>query len=202
MGMISKSKDAIYYLLGHVRKILTFIGLYFVKPSYGSKVFCVGYNKTGTTSIGKSLEMLGYRHSSFNKKVWRNYYANNRIEKILKYTAKFDSFDDLPWLKEDMIPILDEAFPESKFIYLTREEESWKKSLSNWRQKRFGDSPDLDEAWNAYKRHEKFVIDYFHSRPSDEFMILNIKDEQGFKKLADFLGKTTSTKRFPVFNKG
>ncbi len=96
------------------------------KPQYTSKVFCIGYNKTGTTTLGQALDMLGYRNSSFNKKVWRKYYRNNEIVKILKYTAKFDSADDLPWLKEDMIPILDRVFPNSKFIYLTRDEEQGK----------------------------------------------------------------------------
>lgn len=92
------------------------ISIAFRKPKYNSKVFCIGYNKTGTITVGKSLEMLGYRNTSFNQKVWRKYYKNNQIDKVLKYTAKFDSADDLPWLKEDMIPVLDRVFPNSQFI--------------------------------------------------------------------------------------
>ena len=34
--------------------------LTFVKPNYNGKIFCIGFNKTGTTSLGKSLELLGY----------------------------------------------------------------------------------------------------------------------------------------------
>ena len=173
----------------------------FHKKSYSGKVFCIGYNKTGTTTLGKSFEMLGYRNSSFNKKVWRQFYANKEFNKILEYTSKFDSFDDLPWLKEDMIPILDKTFPKSKFIYLTREEESWKKSFYNWRYKVMGKYPDADKAWIAYKKHEKFVYEYFKDRPSSDFIVLDVRDEKGFKKLADFLGKKTNIEKFPHFNK-
>jgi len=175
--------------------------LVFRKPSYTSKVFCIGYNKTGTTSLGKSLGLLGFRNSSFNERVWRKYYKNNEIAKILKYTAKFDSLDDLPWLKEDMIPILDRTFPKSKFIYLTRDEESWKKSMYNWRQKTFGEYPDLVKSLEEYRNHGVFVLDYFKNRPKEDFIILDIKDKNGFKKLAEFLGKETNINGFPHFNK-
>lgn len=36
-----------------------------------AKIFVVGYNKTGTTAVGKALKNLGFRHSSFNEFVWR-----------------------------------------------------------------------------------------------------------------------------------
>jgi hypothetical protein len=171
------------------------------KGSYGSKVFCIGYNKTGTTSLGKSFELLGYRNSSFNKKVWRTYYANQEIDKILKYASKFDSFDDLPWLKEDLIPILDKAFSNSKFVYLTRDEESWKNSFKKWSFKVFGTTPDPEKAWEGYKNHERFVNEYFKDRSSEDFLVLNIEDDKGFKKLSEFLGKETDRESFPHFNK-
>ena len=173
----------------------------FRKANYTSKIFCIGFNKTGTSSLGKSLQMLGYRHSTFNKKVWRKYYKNNEIVKILKYTAKFDSVDDLPWLKEDMIPILDRVFPNSKFIYLTRDEESWQKSIYNWTYKIKGEYPNLEQKLVQFKKHREFVSNYFRNRSKEQFLILDITDKEGFKKLADFLGEKTSRKEFPHLNK-
>lgn len=186
-----------YIFLRNVYRMCKF---YLIPPNYGGKVFCIGYIKTGTTSIGKSLEMLGYRNCTFNDKVW-NYYTNNEIEKVIKYAAKFDSFDDLPWLKEDMIPILDKTFPNSKFIYLQRDETSWKASLYNWKHKMYGEYPDVDKGWSNYKAHEKFVLEYFQDRPSSEFIILDVRDEKGFRKLSEFLGKPIKTDRFPHYNK-
>ena len=34
------------------------------RSDFGPKVFVIGYNKTGTTSVGIALKMLGYDHSS------------------------------------------------------------------------------------------------------------------------------------------
>lgn len=175
--------------------------LNFIKPSYGAKVFCIGYNKTGTTSLGKALGLLGYRHTGFKKKVWREYYRNNETKKLLNYMAKFDSADDLPWLKEDIIPILDQTFPGSKFIYLTRDENSWKKSFYNWHYRKTSEYPDVEEKWKEYKAHEVFVINYFKNRPND-ILVLEIKDGHGFLKLANFLGKKPIQNHFPHFNKG
>lgn len=188
----------LYILLKHRLQLMNLV---FKKPNYNSKVFCIGYNKTGTTSLGRSLEMLGYKNSSYNRIVWRKYYKNREINKILNYTAKFDSVDDLPWLKEDMIPVLDKAFPNSKFIYLSREEESWKKSMYNWRYKTFNEYPDLVKSLEAYRDHKKFVLNYFKDRPQKDFISLNIRDEKGFKKLAKFLGKESQIEKFPHFNK-
>ena len=196
--MISKTY---YFHLNIIMEIKSQINLILRKPKYNSKVFCIGYNKTGTTTIGKSLEMLGYRNSSFNKKVWRKYYKNNQIVKILRYTAKFESLDDLPWLKEDMIPVLDKVFPNSKFIYLIRDEESWQKSLYNWTYKKTGNYPNLEKKLQDFREHKKFVLNYFKNKPANQFIILDVRDEKGFTKLADFLGKKTSVEKFPHYNK-
>lgn len=194
-------KRAIITNLIWMKHYFNLLKLTFVKPQYQGKIFCIGFNKTGTSSLGKSLELLGYKNSSFNKVVWNNYYLNNRIDKVLDYTSKFDSFDDLPWLKEEMIPVLDKTFPKSKFIYLTREEKAWKKSLYDWRFKTFGDYPDLEQSVKEYRAHEKFVLEYFKNRPDDDFLILDIKDNKGFKKLATFLGKEANQDGFPHLNK-
>jgi len=193
-------KKLVRLALSEAKKVYMEMALMCRKPTYTGKVFCIGYNKTGTTTIGKSLEMLGYRNSSFNKKVWRKYYKKNKIDKVLNYTARFDSFDDLPWLKEDMIPILDREFPNSKFIYLTRDEKSWKQSLHNWTVKISGERPDLEEELEAFREHRAFVLEYFKNRSGDDFIVLDVRDKKGFKKLAEFLGKETDREEFPHFN--
>ena len=167
---------------------------------YGPKIFCIGYNKTGTTSFGNAMESFGYKNISFRKRIWRKWYKNNEIVKILRYTAKFDSTDDLPWLREDMIPILDRVFPESKFVYLTRDEESWKNSLYNWTFKVMGEHPNLEEELIRYRSHRDFVLNYFKDRP-DDLLVLAIKDSDGMKNLAAFLEITTGESEFPHENK-
>jgi hypothetical protein len=186
-------------LRNKIKRKLRKLRLFFKKENYGPKVFCIGFNKTGTTTLGKSLEMLGYKNSSFNLDVWKDYKAG-KIDKVLKYTSKFDSFDDLPWLKEEFLPILDKTFPNSKFIYLDRDEESWKKSFSEWSELKTGKKTDVENAYKNFKKHNLFVLNYFNNRPND-LLLLTINDKLGLKKLANFLGKNTPQNHFPHFNK-
>lgn len=172
----------------------------FKRSDYSAKVFCIGYNKTGTTSCGRAFELLGYRNLSFKYKVWRGYYKNKEIAKMLKIASKYDSFDDLPWLKEDMIPILDKTFPGSKFVYLERDEESWKKSFYNWRFKQFGQYPDIEKGLEDFRKHKEFVFEYFKNRQSD-LLTINISDKEAFMKLAKFLKKETTFREMPHENK-
>ena len=171
------------------------------KSNYGPKIFCIGFNKTGTTSLGKSLAMLGYHNLSFNRGIWRDLYPSNRSEEILDIASRFDSFDDLPWLKEDMIPLLDKKFPGSKFIYLERDEASWRNSMYHWTYKKTGNYPDIDQKFKEFIDHRDFVLDYFKNRPKEDFIVLNIRDPKGFRKLSEFLEKEVLQDKFPHFNK-
>jgi len=47
--------------------------------------------------------------------------------------------------------------------------------------------------------HTAFIQQYFEGRDGD-FISLSIKDPEGFRKLALFLGKKPIQDRFPVFN--
>jgi hypothetical protein len=174
--------------------------IFFRKPSQGPKAFCIGFNKTGTTSVGAALEMLGYDHSTFNRRVWLDY-LKGRVDKVIEYTGKYESFDDLPWLKEDMVPILDRSFPGSKFVYLERDEISWKRSLAWWSEVTFGKSYDANAKWEEYLMHREFVLNYFKDRPLGDFLILDVRDPIGFRKLADFLGKTAPQDAIPWYNR-
>jgi hypothetical protein len=186
-------------LKNKIKRKLRKLRLFFKKENYGPKVFCIGFNKTGTTTLGKSLEMLGYKNSSFNLDVWKDYKAG-KIDKVLKYTSKFDSFDDLPWLREEFIPILDKTFPSSKFIYLDRDEESWKKSIYRWRTLKELHYSNEEDFLQRFNSHKSFVMDYFKNR-NEDFTIVTISDKEGFKKLATFLNTKAPQDAFPHFNK-
>lgn len=182
-------------------KLLYFnIKVLFARRHYSHKVFCIGYNKTGTTSVGRAFEMMGYRNASFNRVVWRNWYLKGNYFKVLDYASKFDSFDDLPWLTEDMIPLLDKVFPHSKFVYLTREEEAWKKSLYNWTFKVTGTYPDIEKRLADFYSHRDFVMNYFNGREND-LLILDVSEEKSFEKLAAFLGKKAPQANIPHLHK-
>lgn len=164
----------------------------------GPKVFCIGYNKTGTTSCGHALKMLGYKHTSFNYRIYRKFYKKGDYHACVEFAQKFDSFDDLPWLNEDMIPILDKMF-EAKFIHLHRGEGEWAESLAKWRAKYKEPVQDMQKELEAYRKHTAFVLNYFKDK--ENMITLSIADPQGFKKMAEFLGKQAPQDSFPHLNK-
>jgi hypothetical protein len=171
-----------------------------VRPkSFDGKVFCIGFNKTGATSVGKALRMIDYRHSPFNRRVWRQYECG-ALGKVIDYTSKFDSCDDLPWLKEGMIPMLDKYFPGSKYVYLGRDEESWKKSYERWTIKVTGRKPGVGLGWVRYCAHRDFVNRYFAGREGD-LLTIRVSDSDAFEKLARFLGKTAPAGELPCYNR-
>lgn len=187
----------------HILNVLNWkINSAFRRPRYNSKVFCIGFQKTGTTTVGKSLELLGLRNATYSNKIYLDYYKNGKIDEILSYTAKFDSVDDLPWSKEKMIPILYEKFPGSKFIYLERDVESWKSSYKKWHLKHLGyPAPNLERKVQEFVNHKEFVYGFFRDKPSEQFLSLDVRDDDGFLKLAKFVGKITNRNKLPHYNK-
>lgn len=164
------------------------------------KVFCIGFMKSGTTSFGVAMKKLGFDHTTFNVSLYRNHYEAGQMDKVLDYVRKFDSFDDLPWYKEDMIPILDKTFPESKFVYLTRTDADWKSSFSRWSEKISGAPVDVEKWFADFIQHRAFVMSYFESRSSADFLVLDISDPLGYKKLGDFLNVKVPADHFPHMN--
>lgn len=105
-----------------------------------SKVFGLGFGKTGTTTLSTALEYLDYRALR-----WRNNrrtpYADcdlaqaqfdkhnllpEVIQGLMQEMAHYDSTEDFPW------PLyyaeLDARYPRAKFILTTRDSEAWIRS--------------------------------------------------------------------------
>jgi len=91
-----------------------------------SKVFGIGFHKTGTSTLHSMLKTLGYKVCPPNKgyrhiKFWHS----GDYGPIIKLASKYNGFQDSPWCHPDMYKVLERAFPESKFILTIREPEDW-----------------------------------------------------------------------------
>jgi len=185
------------YLLGFYRYyqyIHHFIVSYIKNENY-PKVFCIGSVKTGTTSLYKALNILGYRSVQVlrggkePKQGWVEY-----IKKL-----KYDAYADYPMFKDDLFKEIDKSIPNSKFILTVRETNSWEKSFENY----FLNASEKQKM-NVLKdvnKHNEKVIDYFKDRPS-QLLVMNIIEGDGWNKLCKFLNKPIPTKPFPHKNKG
>lgn len=173
-----------------------------------SKVFCIGFHKTGTTSLEKALELLGYRVTgSFGT---RDPNIADKVHDMAdELVARYDAFQDNPWpvLYRDM----DEKYPGSKFILTMRSPESWISSQvrdfglreTPMRQWIYGvGCPEGNEDVYVarYERHNREVLEYFRERP-DDLLILDLPRGDGWPELCAFLGEPAPDKPFPHANK-
>ena len=173
------------------------------------KVFCVGFNKTGTVTLDKIFrDQLSYR--SAHKPRWTDW----SITKDRQRLDRFDVFSDGGCAS---IENLDELYPEALFILNTRPLKDWvlsrhksverSRMAASWILTMYvplGFVARLINRWvldnsdralvrwirirNSYHEH---VIHYFEER-TEKLLVLNIKDADFAARLARFLGTERS----------
>ncbi len=182
------------------------------------KIFCIGLNKTGTTSLHKAFEILGYNSVHYSSKegniqnIIANNYKDNQL--LLKSLEHYDVI--LDWNDEsilDLYKVFDQQYPNSKFILNTRDLGGW----INSREKHVLNISDLENlqkkypehtwynidkaAWEKlYHQHHKSVKDYFKNRPND-ILEFNLFEGDGWEKLCGFLNIDQPPVTFPYANK-
>jgi hypothetical protein len=171
------------------------------------KIFGIGLNKTGTTSIGYYFEQLGYKHKCAPG--YKNIYnAKNKINKIYKIVDKFEFFEDWPWpliYKE-----LYYKYPKSKFILTIRKNaEEWFYSLlrhsklkpkTQQRLAVYGyyDPNESNKIAHktVYNKHNRDVINFFKENNPDRLLILSTDDLNKEEKIYKFIGKSFDKNNF------
>lgn len=203
------------------------------------KIFGIGANKIGTTSLAKAMTGLGYTVG--NQKVAQTRlikpWSQRNFTEIIDYCKTAEFLQDQPFSLAFTYVVLDQAFPNSKFILTLRDNpEQWYQSLTGYMTAKYGkgghiptklDLMETDDGikkgnlWetacllrkvdgtnifdneiliSAYQARNAGIIEYFRHRPND-LLILNVSKKDAYKKLCDFLGKTTGKKNFPYLNK-
>lgn len=124
------------------KKVKAFVKMvYMRKKAYGKpKIFGIGNNKTGTTSLKVAMEDIGYsvgnqRTAEKLHKEW----ANRNFKPIIDYCKTAEFFQDFPFSKPFTYIALDQAFPKSKFILTVRDSpEQWYNSITKFHAKLWG----------------------------------------------------------------
>jgi hypothetical protein len=162
-----------------------------------NKIFIIGLPRTATTSVCLALLGLGFKtaHNAYTQHAFTE-------AKVLADTPIFCDYQTL-----------DKHFPNSKFIYLTREASLWLPSIKQLLQRMIvnlqrsdgGFNPYLKRCYSevfsplsltniakdefllaCYERHQQGVFDYFHQREED-LLTLDVSDEQSYQALLSFL---------------
>jgi hypothetical protein len=173
-----------------------------------NKIFGIGLSRTGTTSLGLGLEMLGYKTIHFPIDLF--------TKQQHSICDQYDALVDLPiplYYKE-----LDQKYPGSKFILTTRDEVGWLHSMKwllgeakiIWRHgpnhtklnaAMYG-TDVYDEAvlLAIYRKYNQEVLTYFKDR-NDDFIHLDLnKGELNYEIICRFLNLPVLLDAFPKAN--
>lgn len=121
----------------NVREILQ---IWKVRLRGKQKVFVIGFNKTGTTTIEKVLRDFGYimGHQMKASGLFDEY-SKRDYSGLFKLCESAEAFQDIPFSHPDIYKVLDERFPNSKFILTVRnDEEQWFNSMVKFHSKVIG----------------------------------------------------------------
>jgi hypothetical protein len=182
-----------------------------------TKIFCVGLNKTGTSSLHEAFKILGLKsvhwkdNNGLNIKVKINENFLNG-DNILNGIEKYNAFSD--WdlgNSHQVFKEFDKQYPNSKFILNTRDLGGWLDSREKHvkrNQKNKSDNPDAEitwltvdrEAWKLqYERHHEEVYNYFKERKGD-LLIFDVTKGDSWGKLCPFLDSPIPQIPFPKAN--
>jgi len=175
-----------------------------------SKIFIIGLPRTGTTSVCVSLLDLGFK------------VAHCAVTEGSLMAA--DVVGDTPAYCD--YKILDQRFPQSRFIYLERNIDSWLPSIKVLFENMIGglsapqggfppavkrcyaeifnpitiESIKSDEHLSScYTKHKNNVLQYFQDKPAS-FISIDISQSSAYKDMISFLGVNSKRDSFRKMN--
>ncbi|WP_105168277.1 sulfotransferase family protein [Pseudoalteromonas sp. T1lg23B] len=177
-----------------------------------SKVFVVGLPRTGTTSLCIACLELGFKtaHTAYTRKTFQD-------AQVIADTPIFNDYQRLA-----------EAYPNSRFIYLERDIDTWLPSISQLLERMAGNLMRSDGGFNdtikrcflttfsgltensvnnhdflrgCYVRHQQQAIAFFEAKQLP-YLVLNVAETNALSKLKAFLNtETDNITTMPYTNK-
>ncbi|WP_206483905.1 sulfotransferase family protein [Thalassotalea sp. G2M2-11] len=176
------------------------------------KIFIIGLPRTGTTSVCSKFLALGYRvaHTAYTQQTFEH-------AQVIADTPVFNDFKTL-----------DNYYPDSKFIYLTRDINAWLPSIKQLLQRMYANVIRHDGGFNpiikrcyqqtfapfteqninnddflirCYQKHQQQVTQYFADKPAQLFTF-SVTQTESFQQLHDFLQLPTPITSFNRLNIG
>ncbi len=123
-----------------------YISKYYPHYTEKPKIFCIGHNKTGTTSLQSALvDELGYLFGSqWESETLLEDWSIRDFRRIIEFCKTAEAFQDVPFSLAYTYQMVDYAFPGSKFILTIRSSsEEWYNSTIRFYKKLFRTSEKI-----------------------------------------------------------
>jgi hypothetical protein len=186
------------------------------------KIFCIGFYKTGTTTLYEALKLLGYR--TVNGDTPGSYPGADDGATLVRQIEAgdyrlptfelFDAFTDNPYFH--LWREIHAQFPDARYILTVRDEKRWIESCVRFYANRrlrpmriwmFGPHADPSrneasrQAWlEAYRAHNAAVRARFAGAPDGQFLELDLVRAARWDELCAFLGQPVPSLPFPHAN--
>lgn len=127
------------------------------------KIFVIGFNKTGTTTLEKTLLEFDYivGHQRTAELLFDDISSNN-YNSLIDYCKTAEAFQDVPFSFPHVYKTIDHYYPNSKFILTVRDSgEQWFNSLVNFHSKIWGNGsiPTEKELANVNYVYKGYPLD-------------------------------------------
>lgn len=130
---------------------------------HAQKIFCIGANKTGTTSVQKVFDSLGLAvGNQWMAEMFIHDWAKRDYRRIVRYCQSAQAFQDVPFGYMDTFQAMDHAFPCSKFILTVRDNaDEWYESLVRFHSALVGKGriPTAEDLRQFLYQYPGFLLD-------------------------------------------
>lgn len=180
------------------------------------KVFCIGFNKTATTSVLEAFRILGLHPAASattlpgDQRLIRSALQGD-FQPLVEVARRYRSFKDRPWNIGTCYQAMDRAFPGSRFVLTLRDEEAWWRSVHTWVTevkphllklylRHLQVSEFTREAFiTGLRRRNEDIRAYFRGR--DNLLELDPSSSRAWIDLCGFLGEPVPEGPFPHANR-
>lgn len=169
------------------------------------KVFVIGFQKTGTTSLEHALQYLGYRVYGGDKNLLKFDTKDELKSYIQKTLESWDAVQDMPW--PQVYRELYDLYPEAKFILTVRDTDKWIQSVIKYfasirvpLHRKIYNVPCAEGYEGVYKtvynKHNEDVLEFFKDK--NNFMVMEQGKNFNYDTLCRFLDiEEVPEKAFP-----
>jgi hypothetical protein len=97
------------------------------RASFWNKCFCIGAHKTGTTTLGRVLDLLGYDVAPQQEVEMASVrqVQDGHDGELASMMQRLDAFQDSPFSQGHAYVALDALFPGSRYILTYRDPQEW-----------------------------------------------------------------------------
>ncbi|MFW5760159.1 MAG: sulfotransferase family protein [Cyclobacteriaceae bacterium] len=174
-----------------------------------AKVFVLGMGKTGTSSLDKALQLLGYKVAGYEL-AFNDALFKGEVDSMMNYLQNYDAAQDLPWAV--LYKELFQHYPDAKFILTVRDANAWIKSyITHYNNNSFRYYAKGQDKWrraiedmnsycygakipkeqpevfiSSFVKHNDEVMKFFSDKP-EKLLIMDLSKDGNWSTLCTFL---------------